>query len=110
MDYQSFSELGIAEQDKAFAHEFENFVNGRMQSARLTGQEMAKAHRYLQQEMFKVCTAYMRQLAINYQKGYYDQRNEWAAQLSAIAYDHLTESEQFYDPDYKKAKQTASQF
>jgi len=37
MDYQGFSGETISEQDKAFAQEFANFVNGRMCSADKTG-------------------------------------------------------------------------
>lgn len=37
MDYKEFSEETISEQDKAFAQEFANFVNGRMCSAERTG-------------------------------------------------------------------------
>jgi len=33
MDYKNFSGETISEQDKAFAQEFANFVNGRMCSA-----------------------------------------------------------------------------
>lgn len=102
MDYQSFQGMDISEKDKAFAQEFENFVNGRMQSANLTGKELANAHRYLQQEMFKVFVGFMRQLANNYHNGWYDDRNEWAARVAAEAYDHLTERELIYDPDYSK--------
>ena len=34
------------------------------------------------QEKFKVCLEYIKVLAENYQKGYYDPRNEWACQTS----------------------------
>ena len=40
MDYQEFSGEVISEQDKAFAKEFTNFVNGRMCSAEKTGKEL----------------------------------------------------------------------
>ena len=77
MEYQNFSGEAISKQDMEFAKEFENFVNGRMRSVEDTGKELATAHRYLQQQMFKVFIGFMRQLAHNYQKGYYDDRNEW---------------------------------
>lgn len=92
----------VSEKDTAFAREFERFVNGRMYSAEATGREMAKSHRYLQQEMFKVCLAFVGQLAKNYQQGYYDERNDWAVRLSATAYDHLIEEGEIYDPEYRK--------
>lgn len=47
MDYKNFSGETISEQDKAFAQEFANFVNGRMCSADQTGKELTRAHRYL---------------------------------------------------------------
>jgi hypothetical protein len=46
----------------------------------------------------------MRQLAFNYQKGSYDQRNEWASRLAATAYDQLTEENLIYDPEYINLK------
>ena len=42
MDYQEFSGEVISEQDKAFAKEFTNFVNGRMCSAEKTGKELTE--------------------------------------------------------------------
>lgn len=104
MDYQEFPGEVISEQDKAFVQEFTNFVNGRMCSADKTGKELTKAHLYLQQQMFKVFIGFMRQLAFNYQKGSYDQRNEWASRLAAAAYDRLTEDNLIYDPEYINMK------
>lgn len=52
--------------------------------------------------MFKVFIGFMRQLAHNYRKGYYDDRNEWASRLAAEAYGSLVEKELVYDPDYKE--------
>lgn len=104
MDYKEFSGETISEQDKAFAQEFANFANGRMCSAERTGRELTKAHRYLQQQMFKVCIGFMRQLAINYQRGFYDERNKWVSHLAAVAYDRLTEDNFIYDPEYTNFK------
>lgn len=105
MDYQGFSRETISEQDKAFAQEFANFVNGRMCSADNTGRELTRAHRYLQQQVFKVFVGFMRQLAYNYQKGIYDDRNAWASRLASEAYTLLIESDLIYDPDFNKLKQ-----
>lgn len=102
MDYQELSGVTISEQDKAFAQEFANFVNGRMCSADNTGRELTKAHRYLQQQMFKVFIGFMRQLAYNYQKGTYDDHNEWASRLASKAYTRLIESDLIYDPNFNK--------
>ena len=104
MDYQNFIETAISKQDMEFAKEFESFVNGRMRSADDTGRELTRAHRYLQQQMFKVFIGFMRQLAYNYQNGRYDDRNEWASRLSAEAYGALVKKGLVYDPDYKNEK------
>lgn len=104
MDYQEFSGATTSEKDKAFALEFSDFVNGGMCSADQTGKEMTKAHRHLQQQMFKVFIGFMRQLAYNYQKGHYDQRNEWASKLASEAYRHLVERELIYDPGFTNLK------
>lgn len=92
----------VSEIDTAFAREFERFVNGRMYSAEATGKEMAQSHRYLQQEMFKVCLAFIGQLAKNYQQGYFDERNEWASHLATEAYERLVIEGLIYDPEFKK--------
>ena len=104
MDYQELSGVKTSERDKEFAQAFANFVNGSMSSADQTGREMTRAHRYLQQQMFKVFIGLMRQLAYNYQKGRYDQRNEWASKLASEAYGHLVECEFIYDPEFTNPK------
>lgn len=59
--------------------------------------------------MFKVCLAFVGQLAKNYQQGYYDERNEWASRLAAEAYEHLVREGVVYDPDFKNAIITFNQ-
>ena len=81
-----------------FVRQFSDYVNGRMQGEKVYGREagrdewiggakacarkMAREHRYLQQEMFKVCLEYIKVLAENYEKGIYDGRNEWSCKVS----------------------------
>ena len=65
MGYQDFSGEAISKQDKEFAKEFENFVNGRMCFAEITGRELSRAHRYLQQQMFKVFIGYKNMVCCN---------------------------------------------
>ena len=84
MDYPELSGATISERDKAFAQEFANFVNGSMCSPDQTGRELTRAHRYLQQQMFKVFIGFMKQLAYNYQQGRYDDRNEYGRQCELI--------------------------
>ena len=71
--------MKIAEGDKEFVRDFENFVNG------------------------KVMLGHMKGLAHNYRKGRYDDRNEWASRLAAEAYAHLIEADLIFDPDYDNA-------
>ncbi len=95
--------MKIAEGDKEFVRNFENFVNGRVSSTEKTGMAMTTMHRYLQQQAFKVMLGYMKGLAHNYRKGRYDDRNEWASRLAAEAYAHLIEADLIFDPDYDNA-------
>ena len=92
--------MNIAEGDKAFVTEFENFVNGRVSSTEKTGMAMTAMHRYLQQQAFKD----MKALAHNYRKGRYDERNEWASRITDEAYRHLVNCDLIYDADYTELK------
>lgn len=90
----------VSEKDIQFAKQFEDFVNGGMDSADEVGKQMANAHRYLQQEMFKVCIAYIKQLAYNGRDGRYDPRNEWSAKTANEIYKGLVEKDIIYDPEF----------
>ena len=76
-------------EDDVFVRFFSNFVNGRMNSTHKVAEGMARDHRYLQQQMFKVCLEYIKILAENADKGYYDGRNEWACTASKYMIDGL---------------------
>ena len=66
-----------------FVRQFSEFVNGRCHDMTKVGELMTREHRYLQQEMFKVCLAYIKQLAKCNEDGRFDPRNEWACQTAA---------------------------
>lgn len=92
-----------------FVRQFSEHVNGRMQSERVYDREagrdewisgakacaskMGREHRYLQQEMFKVCLEYIKLLAGNYDKGIYDGRNEWSCKTSKGFVDYCKEKD-----------------
>lgn len=92
-----------------FVRQFSDYVNGKMQSEKVYDREagkdewiggekacakkMAVEHRYLQQEMFKVCLEYMKVLAKNYENGIYDGRNEWSCQISKGFVDYCKEND-----------------
>lgn len=61
---ENYNGIAISKNDKEFVVAFDNFVNGKMQSATNTGKALATIHRYLQSQAFKVCVAYFRQLAV----------------------------------------------
>lgn len=97
-----FDAVTISENDSNFAKSFEDFVNGKMSSAEKTAWVMACSHRYLQTQMFKVVLAYIRQLSMKWHKRQYDDRNEWAARLSSVIYDHLLDNGDICDFDYQE--------
>ena len=101
MRYSEIFSQPITERDEAFVKEFEDFVNGKMTSPRKVGIAMATTcHRYLQGEMWKVCVAYMRMLALNFHAGRYDDRNASAAKAASIAYQALIDEEIVFDPEF----------
>lgn len=91
-----------------FVRQFSEHVNGRITGEKVydreTGKDkwiggaeacarkMAREHRYLQQEMFKVCLEYIKVLAENYENGIYDNRNEWSCQISKDFVDYCNEN------------------
>lgn len=68
--------------DDVFVRFFSRFVNGRVHSMRKVAEGMARDHRYLQNEMFKVCMEYVKRLAENCEDGRFDPRNEYACKTS----------------------------
>lgn len=79
------------ENENVFARFFSNFVNGKCSSKRKVAELMACEHRYLQNEMFKVCLEYIKKLAENCEKGFYDPRNEYACKTSKKIIDNFKE-------------------
>ncbi len=97
----------LSENDKRFADEFSNYVNGKMASPRKVGKALADDHRYLVNEKAKLMFYFMEQLAENWHKGRFDQRNEWACRLAAETIDHLAENDLYHLPEeyYENHKQ-----
>lgn len=61
--------------------------------------EFSTEHRYLQCELAKMCIHFLHILAINYQKGWYDGRNEWACKTANEIMEKMHDSDNF-DPKY----------
>lgn len=77
--------------DDVFARFFGNFVNGKLHSKKHVAEMMCREHRYLQNEMFKVCLEYIKLLAENCENGRFDPRNQYAAQTSKKIIDYFKE-------------------
>ena len=77
--------------DDVFARFFGNFVNGKLRSKKHVAEVMCREHRYLQNEMFKVCLEYIKKLAENCENGWFDPRNQYAAQTSKKIIDYFKE-------------------
>ena len=71
------------DEKNVFVRQFSDFVNGKCHGgARKVAELMALEHRYLQNEMFKICLEYIKILADNHNNGRFDPRNEWACTAS----------------------------
>jgi len=77
--------------DDVFVRFFSSFVNGRLNSKKHVAEMMCREHRYLQNEMFKVCLEYIKLLAENCEKGWFDPRNQYAAETSKKIIDYFKE-------------------
>ena len=79
-----------------FARQISDFVNGKCYDMKKTAKKMAKDHRFLQQEMFKLFMEYITILSNNYEKNIFDGRNEWACKCSNKIVKHLKEKEMLF--------------
>ncbi len=77
--------------DDVFVRFFSSFVNGRLNSKKHVAEMMCREHRYLQNEMFKVCLEYIKLLAENCEKGWFDPRNKYAVETSKKIIDYFKE-------------------
>ena len=77
--------------EEIFARIFSEFVNGKIGNKHKVAEMMAREHRYLQNEMFKVCLGYIEVLAENCEKKYYDPRNQYAVRTSKKIIDFLND-------------------
>ena len=68
--------------EELFGRIMENWVNGRCGSKTKVAERMARSHRYLQGELFWLFYEYCKVLAKNYEKNYYDGRNETACKYA----------------------------
>ncbi|MBO5948225.1 sulfide:quinone reductase [bacterium] len=88
------------------AKQISDLFNSTSINPKIVGVELSTDHRYLQQEMFKSCLAFVACLANNYRKGYYDGRNEFACKCADIMMAQLENSDlyfkEFEDKQYEE--------
>ena len=77
--------------DDVFARFFSSFANGKLTSRKHVAEVMCNEHRWIQNEMFKVCLEYIKKLAENYEDGRFDGRNQYAAETSKKIIDYFKE-------------------
>ena len=77
--------------DDVFVRQFSDFVNGKCHSKEKVAEKMCREHRYLQNEMFKVCLEYIKKLSENCEKEWFDGRNKYACETSKKIIDYFKE-------------------
>jgi hypothetical protein len=82
---------GGEDNNDVFAHFFSDYVNRCPNNFKKAAKRMSMEHRYLQNEMFKVCLEYIKQLAENCENGWYDPRNKYACETSKKIIDYFKE-------------------
>ena len=75
--------------DDVFARFFSDYVNVCGHDEQKAADRMARDHRTLQSEMFKLCMAYIKNLAENAKKDRFDPRNEYACNTSEKMLNYL---------------------
>ena len=78
--------------DDVFARFFGNYVNKCPNDFKKATAAMCREHRWIQNEMFKVCLEYIKKLAENCENGIYDGRNEYAVKTSKKIIDYFKET------------------
>ena len=80
--YENCPHNSMEDNYDVFARQFSNFVNGRCNNIEKAATLIAKDHRFLLQEKFKLAMAFIKILANDYEKGFFDGRNEWSCKTS----------------------------
>lgn len=83
-------------EDNVFVRQFSDFVNGKCISKQDTAKLMANDHRYLQNEMFKICLEYIKILADNFDQKRFDPRNQYACTAAKHMIDGLKNADYPY--------------
>jgi hypothetical protein len=79
------------------AKEISNLINDCSYSPRVVGCELSTDHRYLQSEFGRTAIHFLGCLAENYDKGYYDGRNEYECRCAKIMISALQDAGLWYE-------------
>lgn len=82
--------------DDVFARFFSDYVNNTLHDEKKAAEKMARDHRSLQSNMFKLFIAYIKILAENAKTGWFDERNEYAVKTSKKIIDFFKETKYPY--------------
>lgn len=89
------------------AGQISNIVNVTTFSPLQVGVELSTDHRHLVNEEFKMLLHFIGQLSRNYEKGYYDDRNEFACRCANVMVSALEEKDlyirKYWEEQYDKA-------
>lgn len=100
--YESAQEVCKTENNAKFATVFSEYLNGGSGNMDAAVWLATREHRYLQNECFKFCKKFIIEMAKNFQKGWYDPRNEGACRQADMIMQHLSAMDEWYDWDYEK--------
>jgi hypothetical protein len=89
-------ELSASEQE--FVRSESNFINGCLYHKREVAEAMASDHRYLLEQKGELYIEFLKVMAKNYKRGYYDPRNEHVCKAASVAIDALIAADILYIP------------
>ena len=88
-----WNEIPYDERGKELAGVISEFVNGASSDYVSVADELARDHRYLQGEEFKLVLEFILALAHNYAKGWFDPRNEFACKMATAMVQALDDAD-----------------
>ena len=95
-------ELSASEQE--FVRSESNFINGCLYHKREVAEAMASDHRYLVGQKGELYIEFLKVLAKNYKRGYYDPRNEHVCHAASVAIDALIAADILYIKPEERAE------
>ena len=86
----------LSEREQEFVRSESNFINGGLYHKREVADAMARDHRHLVGQKGELYIEFLKVLAKNYRKGYYDARNEHVCRAASVAIDALIAADLLY--------------